>query len=148
MASKFNDFFDGTDISFEDILSKTKDAAEVIGKKSAEGIELSRKRVEYFDTKSKLNKQYEKYGRLSYRSMLGEEVEDYELTLCAAKISELNDKLDVLSVDIEAAKEKFNETVSSATQKAQKAYEDIKKEVEKASAPKPEVVVDAQESEE
>ncbi|MBR2133134.1 MAG: hypothetical protein IJ851_00310 [Eubacterium sp.] len=133
MASKLNDFFEGADITLEDVLNKTRDAAEVIGKKSAERLELSRKKVEYFDTKSKLNRQYEKYGRMSYKVLLGEEVDDYEMSECAAKISQLKDKLDLLSVDIENAKEQFNEAVSAATQKAQKAYEDIKKEVEKVN---------------
>ncbi len=130
MGTKFNDILEDADINLEEIISKTKEAAEVIGKKSAEKLEQSRKKVEYFDTKSKLNKQYEKYGRLCFDQMMGEEVSEDELSECAAKISELKDKLEILSVEVEAAKEKFNDAVNAAAQKAQKAYEGIKKEFE------------------
>lgn len=69
----FDDAFRGT--HFEEAFSKTKIVADKINVKSAKYIELSRKKIEYFDTKSKLSKAYSKYGELKYLEFIGEEVE-------------------------------------------------------------------------
>ena len=54
--------------NFEEMFSKTKNVAETINKKSAMYLELSRKRIEYMDAKSKLSKAYEKFGKLQYET--------------------------------------------------------------------------------
>ena len=48
MTIKFSDIFSSVDDKrIEEVFNKTRDVAEVVGKKSAERIELSRKKVEY-----------------------------------------------------------------------------------------------------
>ena len=54
MAIKFGDVFNTSDLNInnpklEEMLNKTKNAAEVFGKKSAERIEISKKKIELFD---------------------------------------------------------------------------------------------------
>ena len=121
--------FENGDITIDDIINATRETAEAIGKKSAERLEISRKRVEYFDAKAKLSKQYEKYGKLNYKLLNGEEVSDTELALTADKIAELLEKTERLSAELEESRDRINEVVSAASQVAQKAYDEIKKEV-------------------
>ena len=121
--------FENGDITIDDIINATRETAEAIGKKSAERLEISRKRVEYFDAKAKLSKQYEKYGKLNYKLLNGEEVSDTELALTADKIAELLEKTERLSEELEESRDRINEVVSAASQVAQKAYDEIKKEV-------------------
>ena len=121
--------FENGDITIDDIINATRETAEAIGKKSAERLEISRKRVEYFDAKAKLSKQYEKYGKLNYKLLSGEEVSDTELALTADKIAELLEKTERLSAELEESRDRINEVVSAASQVAQKAYDEIKKEV-------------------
>ena len=62
--------------NFEDVLTKTKSYAEIATKKSAERLEISRKKIELLDSKTKLAKAFEKYGRLQYSAYLGEELDE------------------------------------------------------------------------
>ena len=75
--------------NFEEVLSKTKDMAQMLNKRSAQCIEVSRKRVEYLDAKSKLSKAYEKFGRLQYKASLGEDVDENEYAVAVADIAAL-----------------------------------------------------------
>lgn len=78
MAKKFGDLFGNMDDVFsgakisnfdlDDMLSRTRTFTEEVSKKSAEALELSRKKVECLDIKAKLSKAYERYGRLAYES--------------------------------------------------------------------------------
>ena len=54
--------------NFEEVLTKTKNYAEQATKKSAERIEISKKKIELLDTKTKLNKAYEGFGKLQYEA--------------------------------------------------------------------------------
>ncbi|MGN0521018.1 MAG: hypothetical protein ACI4IQ_00125 [Eubacterium sp.] len=123
MPIKFNDIFSNTDEPFnsaklEEMLNKTRDVAETMSKKSAERIELGRKRVECLDAKAKLSKYYEKFGRLQYAVYTGEEVDAKECEDIANHIAELREKIAVYTEDIEAAKAAFNESVANVTKKA------------------------------
>lgn len=135
MALKFSDIFNTSDINInnpkiEEMLNKTKDVAEMVGKKSAEHIEISRKKIECIDAKAKLAKAYEKYGQLQYNAVCGEDVELSEIESVALRITELKEKIDFLNSEIEAAKSEFNEKVSAATKKTKEAF---KKEFDKSS---------------
>ena len=56
MSNIFSDFFTTrNNPKLDEMLAKTRDMAETVSKKSAEHLELSRKRVELLDTKSKLS---------------------------------------------------------------------------------------------
>lgn len=112
----FDDAFRGT--HFEEAFSKTKIVADKINVKSAKYIELSRKKIEYFDTKSKLSKAYSKYGELKYLEFIGEEVDKDEVLKISNEIADYREKIQVLKEEM-----KQNEEYDNA--------EDLKKEAER-----------------
>lgn len=127
MAIKFGDLFGG-DINInnpklEEVFNKTKDMAESFGKKSAEHLELSRKRVEYLDAKTKLSKLFEKYGELQYNAFIGDAVDQSELGDIANRIAALKEKIEFLSIEIEESKAQFSDAVANATKKTRDAFQ-------------------------
>lgn len=133
MALKFSDIFNTNDINInnaklEEVFNKTKDMAETVGKKSAEHLEISRKRIECIDAKAKLAKLFEKYGELQYNISIGEDVDSAELDSLVLRITEIKEKISALTLEIETAKTQFNEAVSTATKKTRDV---IQKEFEK-----------------
>ncbi len=133
MALKFSDIFNTNDINInnaklEEVFNKTKDMAETVGKKSAEHLEISRKRIECIDAKAKLAKLFEKYGELQYNICIGEDVDSAELDSLVLRITEIKEKISALTLEIETAKTQFNEAVSTATKKTRDV---IQKEFEK-----------------
>ncbi|HBA93400.1 MAG TPA: hypothetical protein DCZ02_02155, partial [Ruminococcaceae bacterium] len=82
--------------NIEEMLNKTKAYA----KKSAEAIEISRKKIELLDAKTKLSKAFEKYGRLQFDIFNGEEVDDIKLNSCTDEIIMLKSQAEFLEQDI------------------------------------------------
>ncbi len=128
MALKFSDIFNTSDINInnpklEEVFNKTKDMAEAVSKKSAEHIEISRKKIECIDAKAKLAKLFEKYGQLQYNIYIGESVNPDELESLVSRISGIKEKIDSLSKEIEIAKSQFNEAVSNATKKTKDVFQ-------------------------
>lgn len=124
MAFKFGD----TEINinnpkFEEMLNKTRGVAESLGKRSAEGIELSKKKIEALDAKAKLARLYEKFGQLQYNSYIGEEVDDSQIAGIAAEISATKDKLDLLNEEVEALKVKISTSMADMAQKTREAFQ-------------------------
>ncbi len=142
MAMKFSDIFGTNDLmnnpKLEEVFNKTRDMAETVSKKSAEHLEMSRKKVECLDAKTKLSRLFEKYGELQYNSYIGEEVNQSELEDVANRIASLKEKIELLTIEIEEAKLQFNEAVASATKKTRDAFQ---KEFDKMN--KTEVTVEA-----
>lgn len=142
MAMKFSDIFGTNDLmnnpKLEEVFNKTRDMAETVSKKSAEHLEMSRKKVECLDAKTKLSRLFEKYGELQYNSYIGEEVNQSELEDVANRIALLKEKIELLTIEIEEAKMQFNEAVASATKKTRDAFQ---KEFDKMN--KTEVTVEA-----
>ena len=142
MAMKFSDIFGTNDLmnnpKLEEVFNKTRDMAETVSKKSAEHLEMSRKKVECLDAKTKLSRLFEKYGELQYNSYIGEEVNQSELEDVANRIALLKEKIELLTIEIEEAKLQFNEAVASATKKTRDAFQ---KEFDKMN--KTEVTVEA-----
>ncbi|MCM1284590.1 MAG: hypothetical protein NC213_02960 [Acetobacter sp.] len=135
MSNPFSDLFSkSNNPKLDEMLSKTRDVAEILGKKSAEHLDLSRKKVELFDMKTKLSKLYEKFGKQKYNSIVGLDAEDESSEDFISKITEINEKISLLEEEIDAAKAKFSEAV-------QRTKETFQKEMEKAAAPKAEVDV-------
>ncbi len=126
MSAKFKNIFNSSDNNsspvLDEIISKTKGVAETVGRKSAEGIEVSRKKIESLDMKTKLSKAYEKFGMLQYKIYNGEEADSIELEEIAGEIRVLTEKLDALNVELEEAKATFNGSVSSVVQKTRDAF--------------------------
>lgn len=127
MSIKFSDLFNSSEFNinnpkFEELLNKTKDMAETVGKKSAERLDISKKKLELLDVKAKLSKSYEKFGRLQYKSFTGEETDAEETEKIAAEISALNDKIDLLSIEIESATAAFNESMANMAQKTRDSF--------------------------
>lgn len=147
MAIKFSDIFNANDINMnnqklEEVLSKTKTVAETFGKKSAEHLEVSRKKVEILDAKTKLSRAYEKYGEMQYNALIGIEPNQQMLDDTAVKISQYREKIALLSEEVERAKAEFNEAVATATKKTRDAFQ---KEFDKIN--KNEITVEPQNEE-
>lgn len=88
---------------FEDMLNKTKQYA----KKSAEAIEISRKKIELLDAKTKLSKAYEKFGKQQFAIYDGEEANEQELEATANEIIILKGQVEYLDQEIATFKEEF-----------------------------------------
>lgn len=147
MAIKFSDIFNANDINMnnqklEEVLSKTKTVAETFGKKSAEHLEVSRKKVEILDAKTKLSRAYEKYGEMQYNALIGIEPNQQMLDDTEVKISQYREKIALLSEEVERAKAEFNEAVATATKKTRDAFQ---KEFDKMN--KNEITVEPQNEE-
>lgn len=87
--------------SIDEVINKTKEYA----KKSAQAIEISRKRIELLDTKTKLAKAYEKYGKLQFSVYDGGEVNQDDLEATCEEIIMLKSQSEFLEAEIEAFKE-------------------------------------------
>lgn len=130
--------------NFEDMLSKTRDMAQMLNKKSAQCLEISRKRVEYLDAKTKLSKAYEKFGKLQYNASVGEDVDENEYAVAVADIAALLSRLEELNKDIDSSKvikdadelkrgaEEFKDEVINASKEAREAIIQQAKEILKA----------------
>lgn len=128
MAIKFSDIFNANDINMnnqkiEEMLNKTRSVAETLGKKSAEHLEISRKKVEILDAKTRLAKMYEKFGEIYYNSLMGIEPDVQEVEDITAKITQYREKIADLSEEVERAKMQFNEAVANATKKTRDAFQ-------------------------
>lgn len=127
MAIKLSELFGSMDEAFnnpklEEMFNKTKDVAENMSKKSAERLEISRKKVELLDAKAKLSKLYEKFGKLQYSKYIGEEVSDEEITDCANAIADNKEKVQLYTAEIEKAKAEFNESMANMAKKTKEAF--------------------------
>lgn len=127
MAIKLSELFGSMDEAFnnqklEEMFNKTKDVAENMSKKSAERLEISRKKVELLDDKAKLSKLYEKFGKLQYLKYIGEEVSDEEITDCANAIADNKEKIQLYTAEIEKAKAEFNESMANMAKKTKEAF--------------------------
>lgn len=120
--------------NFEDMFSKTRNVAETLNKKGAMYLELSRKRIEYMDSKSKLAKAYEKFGRLQFEAYLGKDVDENDYAGCIADISALKEKTESLNAELEEAKNKDAEDFK-------KGAEEFRNEVKTASKEARDVIV-------
>lgn len=87
--------------SIDEVINKTKEYA----KKSAQAIEISRKRIELLDTKTKLAKAYEKYGKQQFALYDGKEVNQDEINASCEEIVMLKSQSEFLEAEIEAFKE-------------------------------------------
>lgn len=127
MSIKLSELFGSMDEAFnnpklEEMFNKTKDVAENMSKKSAERLEISRKKVELLDAKAKLSKFYEKFGKLQYLKYIGEEVSDEEITDCANAIAYNKEKIQLYTAEIEKAKAEFNESMANMAKKTKEAF--------------------------
>lgn len=144
MAIKLSDIFSANDINMnnqkiEEMLNKTRSVAESLGKRSAEHLEVSRKKVEILDAKTKLAKLYEKFGEIQYNSAMGVEPEIDEVENIISRITQYREKIADLSEEVERAKMQFNEAIANATKKTRDAFQ---KEFDKMN--KNEVTVEAE----
>ena len=113
----FNDVISGVDEvinnakqgNFDDVLAKTKSYAEKATKRSAERLEISRKKIDLLDSKTKLAKAYEKYGRLVYERDNGGEIDEEKLASYAAEIQLQKMRSDMLDDEIQELKDLFSE---------------------------------------
>lgn len=108
--------------NFDEILSKTKIYAEDAAKKSAERLEISKKKIELLDSKTKLAKMYEKFGKLQYSAYIGEEVDEDELASVIEEIQIHKARAEMLDAEVEDLKSAFLDSIA----KAKETYHDVK----------------------
>lgn len=126
--SKFENAFNGAKISnIEDVFAKAKTMSDSINKKSAKCLEISRKKVEYLDTKSKLAKSYEKFGSLNFDILLGNEVDESEMEVLIAEITAYRERMSLIDKELEEAKSLLD------SDDIKKEAEELKKEMKYAS---------------
>lgn len=98
--------------NFEEVLTKTKLYAEDAAKKSAERLEISKKKIELLDSKTKLAKAYERFGKLQYAVMQGEEVDSDELEASMEEIQLQKSRAELFEAEVEELKTAFYESLS------------------------------------
>lgn len=98
--------------NFEEVLTKTKLYAEDAAKKSAERLEISKKKIELLDSKTKLAKAYERFGKLQYAVMQGEEVDPDELDASLEEIQLQKSRAELFEAEVEEMKTAFYESLS------------------------------------
>lgn len=114
--------------NFEEVLAKTKSYAEKATKKSAEKIEISRKKIELLDSKTKLSKAYEKFGKLEYAKREGEEVNEDEYKSALAQIELQKIRADMLDKEIEDLRALFSESATRTDDEPEVAEPEIEVE--------------------
>lgn len=115
-----NDIFSGVDHvlnsakhgNFEEVLTKTKNYAEQAGKKSAERIEISRKKIELLDSKTKLTKAYEEFGELQFAAYSGENVDEEKIQAKIQEIQLQKSRVEILEEEIDELRRDFLEGIS------------------------------------
>ena len=95
--------------NFDELLNKTKSYADKATKKSAQRLEVSRKKLELLDSKNKLSKAYESYGKLMYAKAQGEAVSDGDLKSAEASIELQKMRAEMLDDEISELKSFFTE---------------------------------------
>lgn len=96
--------------NFEEVLAKTRSYAERATKKSAERLEISKKKIELLDSKTKLAKAYEKFGKLQYSAYEGNEISEEELDACLQEIQLQKSRADLLDAEISELRAVFVES--------------------------------------
>ena len=127
--------------NFEEAFAKTKTIAGKAGKKSAEMLEISRKKIELLDSKTKLAKAYEKFGKLCYDRDHGTDIEGDAYESCVAEIELQLMRSELLDAEIRDLKEKVTETVSKVYQEVSKPFDGEVEEAAPEDAPEVEVEV-------
>lgn len=131
----FNDVFSGLDDviarvkengNIEDVVNKTR----VYAKKSAEAIEISRKKIELLDAKTKLVKAYEKYGKLCFNVYQGENTSETDMEAVAQEIIMLKSQCEFLEQEIEAFKDMIQSEFDSKVSTSKKDEDVILDDVE------------------
>ena len=75
--------------SFDDVWNMTRDAAEKVGKKTGDLVELARLRLNLSDVERDISRQFEKLGRLVYDARRTEEDFAAAADACSVKLDAL-----------------------------------------------------------
>lgn len=100
--------------NFDELLSNAKVVAEDAAKKSAERLEISKKKIELLDSKTKLSKAYEKYGKLQFALLEGEDVDEIEVERLVDEIQLYKSRAELLTAEVEELKAAFLESLSKS----------------------------------
>ena len=112
--------------NFDELFNKTRVVAESLNKRGAKAIDISRKRIEFLDVKTKLAKFYEKYGKLQFELSVGENIDEAELEMLTAQIIAYKEKFDALKAELD-------ENGNVNTDDLKREAEELKKEFISAS---------------
>lgn len=112
--------------NIEDVVNKTR----VYAKKSAEAIEISRKKIELLDAKTKLAKTYEKYGKLCFAASQGEDGNEEAIEKTSQEIIMLKSQCEFLEEEIEAFKQMIQSEVDAQMSQSKKEDDIVVDDVE------------------
>lgn len=90
--------------NFEEVFTITKDVAQSVGKKGSSYFEVSKKRIELMDARSKLAKAYEQFGKLQFDALEGEPINDDDYDCAIADIRAYLITVEEIEMQIEEAK--------------------------------------------
>ena len=90
--------------NFEEVFTITKDVATSVGKKGTQYFELSKKRIELMEAKSKLSKAYEVFGKIQFDALEGEPINDDDYDCAVADIRAYIITVEEIEMQIEEAK--------------------------------------------
>ena len=106
--SNFDEFINKTkNMNFDDMISKTKNVAEELSRRGASALEVSQKRIELLDSKSKLSRLYEDFGHMLYDAKNGHEVSDVDINVKFEEITQQKSKIEALTAELEESKKTF-----------------------------------------
>ncbi len=114
----------------EDVIEKTKSAAESFSKNGSKQLSLSKKRIEYMDAKSKISKAYTKFGQYVYEKEIGLDVDEDDLKVVFTQIKAYRERINVLEDELNSAKEEVKSDVSDIMKSFATVSEPIKKQTE------------------
>lgn len=120
--------------NFEEVLTRTKSYAEKATKKSAERLEISRKKIELLDSKTKLAKAYESYGKLQYSAYIGEEVDGDAVEKALQEIQLQKTRTDLLDAEIAELRAAFVDGLSKREARQYEKQEKAEEEAETSDA--------------
>lgn len=86
---------------FEDVVIKARTAADFVGSKTGEIVELSKMKISAAELESKIDKEYYAIGKAVYQSSKGDED-------CSEIVKQKIEKVDALKADLDAMIEKIS----------------------------------------
>lgn len=91
----------------DDVIVNAKSAANVVGKKAAQLVDISKLRISVADLNNEISKQYESLGRAAYDAQKSGGDLSEEISERAKTIDDLNEQLNAVNEQLAAAREKL-----------------------------------------
>ncbi|MBP5304175.1 MAG: hypothetical protein J6Z00_04750 [Clostridia bacterium] len=90
--------------TFDEILNKAKQGADIVGRKTSDFVEVTRLRMAVSDVEKEIAETFEGLGRLVYDARKSGEDVDEMITACIENVEDLEEEADMLREQIYAYK--------------------------------------------